>query len=66
MGNKQDITGAVIEIEEVEYLIKAETAKQINKESDLIILHRLIDNENIVFPLIEVKKAIERGIIDRL
>lgn len=66
MKGKEKLNNVVIGIEEVDYLITTDSALQITKEQDLITLHRLIDNKDILFPLEQVKKALKNKIIDRL
>lgn len=60
------LNNVVIEIDEVEYLITPESANEITSGVGEIYLHRLVDNNVILFPLEEIKKSISKGIIDQL
>lgn len=60
------LNNVVIEIDEVEYLITPESANQITIGVGEIYLHRLVDNNVILFSLEEIKKAISKGVVDQL
>ncbi len=62
-----NLENAVIEIQEVEYLITKEASEQIKMKKETIDLRRLIDHKNISFSLILINEAIKKdGIIDNL
>lgn len=64
---ENNLTNAVIEIDEVEYLITEESADKINKGAETISLKRLIDYEERLISLKTLLKIIKQGgIIDRL
>ena len=64
-GSKE-LNNAVIEIEEVDFLITPGAAAKIEKGIEMITLHRLVDNKDIVFPIEVVRAVIKKGITDRL
>jgi hypothetical protein len=66
MKKTQKLENAIIEINDVEYLIKPEVAKLIKEDFGMIPLERLFDNKKILFSLDEVKMAISRGVVDWL
>ena len=62
-----NLENAVIEIDEVEFFITKEALEQIKVKSELIVLRRLIDHENRLFPLKLINKIIKKeGIVDHL
>ena len=61
-----NLLNAVIEIDEVEFLITETSAKQIAAREALVLLHCLVDSKNMVFPLDIAEKAIKNGIVDRI
>jgi hypothetical protein len=64
--DEKDLKNVVIEIDEVDLLITPDAAAQIIREKEVIVLHRLVDNKDLPFSLVQVKEAIKKGIVDRL
>ncbi len=64
---KDNLLNAVIEIDEVEYLINEKAAEEITAGEKNIILKRLVDSKERSFPIDIINHSIEKnGIIDRL
>ncbi len=61
-----EVNNPVIEINEVEYLVTSHTKKQIEDGVEMVLVHRLVDNKDMFFPLHEVKKALKNNIVDYL
>jgi hypothetical protein len=67
MKTRKSLNKAVIEINEVEYLIDELADRMIEKDEQEIALMRLFDSAIFVFSAKEIKKNIERGgIVDYL
>ncbi len=65
--NDLNLLNAVIEIDEVEYLINKDGAEAIKSEDKTILLKRIIDGESSLISIDKIKKAIkDNGIIDYL
>lgn len=65
--NYKNLSNAVIEIDEVEFLIDKKAARAINMGDKKVSLKRLIDGEDRIFSLDTINHSIkESGIIDRL
>lgn len=61
------LVNAVIEIDEVEYLVDKKSAEAIEARKDHVTLKRLVDQETRIFPLDEINSAIKKhGIVDHL
>ena len=62
-----NLENAVIDIDEVEYIINKDAAKSILLNEKTVILKRLVDQKKVIMSLKEVRKSIlDNGIIDTL
>jgi hypothetical protein len=67
MKKRKNLIKAVIEIDDVEYLIDEFAAKMVEKNSQEVVLIRLFDKEILVLSAKEIKDIIkERGVVDFL
>lgn len=67
MKEKKTLNKAIIEIDEVEYLIDENASKLIKMKTEDIALIRMIDRKIFVFSLKEIQAVIKKdGIIDYL